>query len=541
VVCKFNSKFSNFLAIILFVFLFTNYQSWSAVEKVKAVPPGFGYVDYEGVYVVDSNRVYTIEGFFVIFGSLLVKDNATLILRNADVQIFRPEHYEPPTIKNMGKLVLENSRISADIWGTSQQGWKTVTGGDNIVLEDYAELNISKSSRIHSGVIASYKAKIYVQDSSVDYVKSSSTISIKDSYAHWLKVYGGASLSITNSSVYKLICGPGNNASFVSITNSQLDNIKINCAKAKINIQNSTIDWLEFDEKSPSSVSISNSSIGLSLTLDEKNLTWTVKPFFAKFWNIRRNTSLHIEQGNLTLTDTNLEKIALHFSKSSVFLLNSKLYALTSESSKVHIIDSSFEEYLSLRYSSVFLSDSTLKILRCCNSNVTIVNSIAEKVEQWNDSLIEIWWHLKVVINDQIENPKPNTLVKVCDGDGRLVEQKIVNSKGLTQFTLIEKRINGNETAFLGKYTIYAVYDSWSTEKQITLQDSQTIFLTVIPFHIRLVQFISTPMGITVLIAIFLLIIITTIILIRKRQAKTSQNLKENKKLLNILATSSIG
>lgn len=515
-VYKFKYGLPNFIVILLFILVFTHYQVWSTTWKVKAVPPGFSRVDYEGLYVVDGDKVDIIQGRFVIFGSLLVKDNATLILRNAEIQIFRPGLYEPPTIKNTGKLIMENSEISTSIWGTSEQGWETVKGADSILLKDDTELNVSHSSRIRwSFITALDKARISFQNSNVEFVKSYSNVSIINSYTDWLEISEGSSFSIINSSVNKLICRTGTKTSFVSITDSHIKDAVIENAKSEIDIGNSVIEWLQFRESS-FSVSISDSTIGLSLTLSEKNLTWTVKPFFAKLWNIRRDTPLNIEEGNLTLTDTNVDKIALRFSDSSVFLRDSKLYGLASESSRIYIIDSSFEEYISMWYSSVFLYDSTVKSLGCYDSNVTVVNSITEKIDRWSDSMIEIWWHLKVVVNDQAESPKPKTLVKVLDSNGKLVEQKIVNSKGLTQFTLLEKRMSGNETAFLGNYTIHAEYDSWSAEEQIALQDSQTIFLTVTPFHVRLMQFIATPTGVTISIAITLLTI-TVLILVKRR------------------------
>jgi hypothetical protein len=292
--------------------------------------------------------------------------------------------------------------------------------------------------------------------------------------------------------------------------------------KTDIRIDSSAIDWLQFNTRYASSVLVSNSTIGLSISASDENFTWTVKPFFAEEWNVYKDTPFKSIKGNLTLTETNVTKIALRFLYSHVFLLDSKLYSLYSGSSETYVINSRVEKHLTAYFSSVYVVDSTGEEFDSWDSNATIIDSAFSRIEAWHDSVIEIWQRLTVVVSDQAANPKSDTVVKIVDNEGKLIDEGPVNTQGIIQFALLEKRITGNQTTFVGNYVIRAVYDSWSAETSFDLSDKQTVFITVLPLNVRLMIFLTSPVGIALFI-LLILIVIGIILAIRKRVLHSSK------------------
>lgn len=509
-----------FALLLLLVVVLAYSQSYCNTWNASALPPGFDFVDYEGLYVVKENEVDTIEGRFEIYGSLIVRDNATLILRNAHLQLYRPtERFgEPFTVRNEGRLVLEDSKLSTWRMEPRIGGGVTVAGGDSIILRGYALLNVSgTSSYILSAIKAFDESRVYVQDANfIKTVESTSAVSITDSSVEWVDVKNEAVFAINDSRVDILICRDPAAAAQVSVTGSEVKELFMeDYTEASIDIDESTIKWLEFGHHIYSSVSVHNSTIGLGLRLRESNLAWTTKPFFAEQWNIHRDTPLHTE-GNLTLVHTNVDRISLSLSHSdAIFLHNSKLGNLNLEYSDVTVASSSIDS-MSSRHSSVFLLDSTAESLWCYGAEATVINSIIEQIRAQNNGTVEVWWLLTVVVRDQVEDPKPNTVATIYDENRSLVAQNTVNAKGLTQFTLREKRLSDNESTHVGNYTLHVEYDGWNTERPIVLEHSYEISLTVIPFHIRLLRLLTTPVGIA-LSMVAIILAVTGIVLVRRK------------------------
>jgi len=515
----FNQKSSGFVSVLIIAFAFMIAQSSLAVWKARAAPPGFGHVDFEGLYTVGINQTDRIEGkSFTVYGSLVIEHNATLILNNARVQIFRPPQlYGSPTIKNGGKLIIQNSFFHTSRLESEQD----YAGSDSVLLDEGAQLD-AVNSRLLDWVTASDRTQISISNSTVGLVKSPSTVQILNSSSDWVEILEGASFSITNSSIDVLVCRRGSNSSLVHILDSHVNDLSIEETKADVRIDGSTIDWLDFHTWYASSISVSNSTLSLSLSASRENLTWTVKPFFAEEWNVYKDTPFRSIEGNLTLTETNVTKVALSFLHSHVFLLDSELYGLLSKSSKTYIINSRVEKSLTAVSSSVYVVDSTGEEFDGWDSNATIIDSAFSRIEAQRDSVIEVWQRLTVVVSDQAANPKSDTVVKIADSEGTLIDEGPVNTRGIIQFSLLEKRITSNQTTFVGNYVIRAVYDSWSAETSLDLSDKQTVFITVLPLNVRLMIFFTSPVGIALLF-LLVLIAIGVILLIRKRVLRSSK------------------
>lgn len=481
---------------ILSLLLFHNgFYEW----KGREAPPGFSHVDYEGLYVLDGNNRTIVEGRFVIFGSLLVKDNATLVVRG-ELSIYYSSS-NSPVIRDHGKLIVENGGIDAWIWGWQDHGWETVTGVGSLSLTDQAECNISISKFYALSISVGQNARLQAHDSHLDGLYVAGNTALENCNVEWVESKDNSLLSVKNSTIDTILCEADHHGSMISIQNSSLNTFSVGL-NSTISVNNSAIEWVELSQGSFSIVYVENSKIGLSLDLIEKNLIWTVKPFFAGCWNIHKDLPLHMANGNLTLENTNVTKIAVRFVDSSVSLVNSKLYGLGCAGTRLYILGCSIDGYLRILHSSVYSFDSTFERLYCYDSNTTLVNSVCPQIDVGVTGVVEVWWNLEVIITDKAENPKQDATVSVYSPDLELVEKKPVTEDGMAQFTLLGKRITWNKTENLGNYVIHAEYGEFFIDKNIILDKSKEISLTVVPFIVLLTRFLTSPLGIIILVAL---------------------------------------
>jgi hypothetical protein len=467
--------------------------------RAAGLPPGFSHVDYEGQYVVEGNETRVIEGRYVLFGEVRVKDNATLLLRNAQVSVFLSGH-DPavPTVADNGRLIVEDSRVLWYTWESAGIG-----GGVAILIDDNAVVRISNSSLSTGGISVRGHAELTFQDAQVGgVIYSHAAIYLEDSSLEWFEGHEGSHLNAVNSTVGMLTYRSHDPNVTAFIANSRINQLEVT-AMAQVVVHDSVVEWLRWTHASLDSVFIRNSTVGLSLDLTGQSLSWSIAPFFAERWNICEDTPLTALHGNLTLEETHVDRIALHLSRSSVFLINSRLLGLSLAGSEGHIVNSALDNFLNLDDSSLYLSDSTVGSLRCRNSNATIVNSILGSADVTTGTM-EFWWHLKVVIADQAARPLSNSTVQILNQTGQIVDEKPVNPEGATQFTLLERRIHDNATVSLGKYTVRAHYDDWSAQAELVLDESQTIVLTVTPLHTRVARFLTSPIGAAILAGLLL-------------------------------------
>jgi len=489
-----NIKYRALIAILLassLLFFHNGLYDW----KARGAPPGFSHVDYEGLYVVDGNETVVL-GNFLIFGSLEVKDNATLIVRG-DLSIYHSES-SPPRVRNRGRIIVEDGEMSAWIWGSQDHAWQTVIGVGSLSLENQAVCEISMSRIYAMKIYVGQNARLRAYNSRLDGVYVGGNVNLENSKVDWVESYGGSFLNVNNTSIDMLICRTYNSVSAVSIMNSSIKTFDVGL-NSSVSTSNSAIGWIELSQESSSIVNVNDSDIGLSLYLTQENLTWTVKPFFANCWNIHEHSPLHITEGNLTLKDTNVTEIAIRFEHSSVSLVNSDLRGLACEETSIYLLGCSLNSYLTIWNSNVYMYDSTLETLNCYDSNVTLVNTICSGIDAGvTSSSVEVWWNLEIIINDQIENPQDCT-VTIHDQNRSLIASKSINENGITQFTLIEKKISWNRTENVGNYIIHATYGTNSIEKNITLDKSMEVALTVTPFIVYFTKFLTSTLGITII------------------------------------------
>jgi len=500
----FIKKGANFqvLTVILLAFSFLYFQNWVGSCNADVLSP-FGQVDYQGTYVVEGNETEVIEGRrYIIFGSVHARDNATLIVRNVNLGIHATKVGLFQVI-NQARLIVENSTVSALEWEWQEpHGW-SMRRRLPLILKDQAECYVSRS-KFSSDVSTKKDTNFYAIDSVFNKIS-------------------GANISLHKCNITSVESSDStflDDASIVSIMNSSIKNLDAGL-NSNIIANCSTIDFIRLKQETSSIINISNSDVGLDLNLTQKNLMLTIKPFFANSWNLRRETPINMPYCDFTLHNSNLTKIRINFYNSSVSLVNSKLYSLTCRKTSIYILGCSVENHLTTWNSTVYLLDSTLQKLDCYNSNITSINSICPMISTipYAPSTVEIWWSLKITLNDQVENPKANTMVSVFDKEGILIDAKPIDESGLTQFTLLQKRIANNKTEDFGSYVIYANYGAYSIKEDIDLKKSVEVFLTVTPFIAKLTNLLASNEG-TAIIVISIIVVAVSMSIFRKRYLK---------------------
>jgi len=153
---------------------------------------------YQGDLILDDNDVYTIEGEFNINGSIIVKENATLILRNAVINFTQTSDWQ--YIMSFGNPLNGNPRLKAT------NTTITSTHKYRVNLAKYTYVNVSDSKFVGSLPLAycwlwvsctAYFHNLTVHGMSTT---SSSDIFLSKSSIGTLNVYSG-SVSVYDSNI----------------------------------------------------------------------------------------------------------------------------------------------------------------------------------------------------------------------------------------------------------------------------------------------------------------------------------------------------
>lgn len=237
---------------------------------------------YQGDLIVNGNNVTTIEGRFDINGSIIVEENATLILKNAVINFTQTAIYQyNVTLRNPlngnPRLQSNNSTITSNYW---------------------------------------FQVILY-ENSSVTFTDSTDT--------GYLAVYNSATASVSNSTIKFLVAA---GSAVVSIFNSTIsDTLGVWQGSPVVSVSNSTIEYL-------------------AIQADSVNCTFAnIVPGPFTLWNSRLNSSMTIAAGgyapNVTVTDTSINRWQLDFRGSTnATIIDSQLRLFSYDYSNVWLINS---------------------------------------------------------------------------------------------------------------------------------------------------------------------------------------------------------
>ena len=290
----------------------------------------------QGDLVLSGNDVYVIENQrFDINGSIIVEENATLVLTNAVINFTQATPYQHNmTLRNPvngnPRLQSENSTITSDYW-------------------------------FHA---------LFYQNSSVTFIDSTHT--------GYLELYESATAFISNSTIRHPYA---HGSSVVSISNSTISYVLSARDSAVVSVSDSTVELLDIE------------AVSVNCTFAN------IVPGPSTFWNFRLNSSMVIAAGgrapNVTIRDTGINGWRLRFHGSTnASIVDSQLEYLVSYSySNVWVINSTaiFQFYMKGKvyvswYLDVHVIDSIGQDVPLANVIGTYPNTTLAESEPTDDS-----------------------------------------------------------------------------------------------------------------------------------------------------------
>jgi hypothetical protein len=385
---------------------------------------------YQGDLVLTGSNVTTIEGRFDINGSIIVEDNATLILRNAILNFTQTSHrqyemvFQHPAHGNP-RLLAENSTITAN----------------NL----YMHVNFYGNTSIEADE-SSFANGIFA------HLLVDSMMSVMNSNVDRLIAFGSSTVESVNSTYYSISTYGYTSGSFSNCTTD----ILIAEEGTVLTIIDCTVGHAFFIPSSANYSVISH------------------EPGFVDSWNFLQNCSVVAAPTgfapNVTLTRTWIHGWGFSSRGNSNYtIFNSLLHALDSHDfSTVHAHNSTISWRL-------WSSDS---------SNVWLLNSTSDAFAIEEDSRIYVCWYLYIHVVDSIGQDVPSANVTVTYPDVTVAESRLTNESGWAGFTLMEKMMNATGEYPIGNYTVEAAYQAHSAETTVNMIENNQMMLTLEDFVI---------------------------------------------------------
>jgi len=402
---------------------------------------------FQGDLVLTGNNVTTIEGRFDVNGSIIVEENATLILNNAVLNFTQTESYQfhmtfqNPTNGNP-RLIVENATI------TSNKPYMRIyfLGNSSATLN-----RLSTNFDI--------------------FMQISSSISFTESTTERIYTQHFSALTASNSS-------------FVFLSSSD---------SSSVLISNCTINVMACEENSNFEVSDSEITSHVETSIGDGSYTVAgLKPGFVRYWNFVLNCSAAITPGgwapNATLTNTQVAGWGfLTKGSSKATISDSQLWALwTYDVATAHVNRSTVTQNLeSHQSSSIHISETTThRLFSYHNSRLWLVNSTSDIYDINGQSRVYVSWYLNVHVVDETSQDVPSANVNATFSNGTLAESRQTDTDGWTRLTLFEKTKNATGDYPVGNYTVEAAYLSFASSTTTNLTTNQVITLRLEGFII---------------------------------------------------------
>ena len=374
-------------------------ESWSRpipeytfhpLPEVEWTPKFKRQIIYEGHIVLENNDTIEVsEASLILKGTMLVKDNASLIIRNGEFFIEEKRSWTPKDPLPFLCQLLFNNSAKFETYNTSI----------------YSPMLIMVFLGDSKAMIKSFNSSF-----SIIYADENSTIKIENSNINGIYIANNAYCSINKSNIGYI--APK------SIKNYMLCNKRINILNnSNVEVWNSTIDRLIILMKNA------------TIILDKPILG------FHRYWNTYSGLNLMGEAFNITLYNTNItdeivfvairckfnvitrdDIYGIHIYKGVIRILNSSLIFLNIDNSLVEINGSVFENVILRGSDDVKIADSKIERLDLEDFNGNIkfdrvlindifihpycIANISGYIKFGSDfSTIESWTWLKGVVN----------------------------------------------------------------------------------------------------------------------------------------------
>jgi hypothetical protein len=450
-----------FITLLLISSAFILYVN---VKTAKATFP-----THQGNLILNENNVTLIEGNFNINGSIIIQENATLILRNALVNFTQTFGYQ------------FNITLSKP------------DGNPRILIEN---TTINANNKMYMHVYGNSSAKISkltAPDVALNLNDDSTTI-IDESTIYRMGIAGNTNINMSNS-LLMFDLGTYDNSS-IEISNSTLGSIHAEGGYT-VNLSNSTIKYHLAPRAYSANISITE-----------------LQPGFFTYWNFRLNCSVTVAKdgkaSNITLTNTQVNGWLLYLWRLSKATINNSrlkdifaydLTAITINNSIIYSIHAYDNAYIET-YNSIIYSADLYE-----NSKLWLINSTSDSTQHYDKSTTYIASILSIHVIDSIDQNVPLANVTATYENGTIADKALTSMDGTATLKLIEKIINASSEQTIKNYNINATYQTYSTTTRIDITENKEIIL-------KLENLIVPELSLT---TILLLLTAITIFTVKKK------------------------
>lgn len=434
---------------------------------------------HQGDLILTGDNVTTIEDRrFDINGSIIVEENATLILKNCILNFAQEENWQfymsfRNPVNGYPRLVVENATLATN----------------NFFMEIYFYGNTS--ARVNE-LSTTFHVFFYFRDSSLGMVSNSTVGYFYPQHFSLLDV---------------------SNASFVKVWSTD---------DPSVAISNCTLNDLEVEQNSE--VTVSNSSINGKVILDSWSINYSVtghKPCFVQHWNFQENCSVIVaptgKAPNVTLEDTQVEGWGFSsYGNSNATISDSELWGLWARDfSVVSVHNSRITGYALWSFDSShwhLSNTTTAKIYSHQNSKLWFVNSSSNIYEINDQSEVYLCWYLDVHVIDSEGTDVPSANVTATYPNATLAESRLTDAQGWARVTLMEKMMNTTGEYPVGNYTVTAKYETHTGQESANMTGNHGITISL-PFIIpEFPPFLILPL--------FMVTTLLTVIIFRRKHTR---------------------
>jgi len=439
---------------------------------------------HQGDLILTGNNVTIIEDRFDINGSIIVEENATLILRNAILNFTQARGYQfNMTFRNPSngnpRLLVENTTITANNY--------------NIYVHFYGNSSAS-INKLEASKVA-------------------------------LNTYEFSTASIEYSTMYRMGIGGNSN---LNLSNSVLPFDLGTYDDSNVNVFNCTLGSLHAEGGYSVNVSSSIFNYHVAPRTYSANFSITgLEPGFFNYWNFRLNCSLAVapdgKASNIALTDTQVNGWIFYLRQfSNATITNSALKDISSyDFAVVSIYDSSLTSTVTnFDISRTYIYNSTADgVYSYEDSRIWLTNSTINNYKIYDQSEIYVSWYLYIHVVDSISQDVPLANVTATYPNATVAESKLTGENGWTRLKLVEKMMNTSGEYPIKNYTVEAKYEAYLSSTMVNMTGNKEIILLLEGLVVP--EFTSS-----LILPVFVVATLLAVIVYRRKQSLQKLNLK---------------
>jgi len=446
------------------------------IVKARASPEIF-----QGDLILSDNNVTIIEGQFDINGSIIVEENATLVIRDAAVNFALTHNgqfnmsFRNPSFGNP-RLLVENATIN------SSNYYMTI----NLFENSSAELN---GLTLGSDLAIPYPYVLLYEES---------LVTMRNSTVTYIPVMGNSELAASNSSIATI---GGYDNSSVALTNCKVDSATAG-DKANLMFTNCTFNV----DAQILATNLNYSLIGLV-------------PGYFKYWSFTTNCTVQgTAAPNLTVADTqvgNWSFISQGYSSATISKSETRTLRFL-DSSRGQLSNVTTGWIISHDNATADVYDSTADwVFTYNNSRIMLTNSTSRNYDiAYDESEIGFNWYLDTFIKDSMNQPVSFANVTATYPNATVAGSRLTDENGHARLTLLERTRNATGQYFVGNYAVKATYETYSNSTTVGIQGNQELELVFAGLQI--------PEHPSILVLpIFVLMTLIAVIVCRRNRPKS--------------------